>query len=115
MPTVKSKNPRIQKPKTSNKSSNETIANDIILTEQLQKHFGFNSFKEPQKEIINSLLSGKGPRCAPRGPLMRSCRSSSSGQGRPGRLAWHGFGEAVAGRRRCCHGKAPTATRSRGD
>ena len=59
MPTVKSKNPRIQKSKTTNKSKNATIANDIILTEHLQKHFGFNSFKEPQKEIINSLLSGK--------------------------------------------------------
>ena len=59
MPTVKSKNPRIQKSKTLNKSNSATIANDIILTEQLQKHFGFNSFKEPQKEIINSLLSGK--------------------------------------------------------
>lgn len=59
MPTVKSKNPRIQKSKPSNKSSDDTIANEIILTEQLQKHFGFNSFKEPQKEIITSLLSGK--------------------------------------------------------
>ncbi len=59
MPTVKSKNPRIQKSKPSNKSSDDTTANEIILTEQLQKHFGFNSFKEPQKEIITSLLSGK--------------------------------------------------------
>lgn len=59
MPTVKSKNPRIQKSKPSNKNSDDTTANEIILTEQLQKHFGFNSFKEPQKEIITSLLSGK--------------------------------------------------------
>ncbi len=59
MPTVKTKNPGIPKSKTLNKSKNATIASDHILTEQLQKHFGFNSFKEPQKEIINSLLSGK--------------------------------------------------------
>jgi len=59
MPTVKSKNPRIQKSKPSNNSSNDTTVNEIILTEQLQKHFGFNSFKEPQKQIITSLLSGK--------------------------------------------------------
>jgi len=59
MSTVKSKNPRTEKSKTSNKSTNDTKFSDIILTEQLQKHFGFNSFKGPQKEIINSLLSGK--------------------------------------------------------
>jgi ATP-dependent DNA helicase RecQ len=59
MSTVKSKNPRTGKSKTSNKSSNKTKFSDIILTEQLQEHFGFNSFKGPQKEIINSLLSGK--------------------------------------------------------
>lgn len=29
------------------------------LTAQLQKNFGFSSFKEPQEEVINHLLSGK--------------------------------------------------------
>ena len=29
-----------------------------ILTEQLQQHFGFDSFKGPQEAIINSTLSG---------------------------------------------------------
>jgi len=32
---------------------------DGILAGHLQKHFGFNSFKEPQEEIINSLLAGR--------------------------------------------------------
>ncbi len=59
MPTVKTKNPRTPTSKVSEKRKELTITNDTILTEQLQKHFGFNSFKEPQKEIIKSLLSGK--------------------------------------------------------
>jgi ATP-dependent DNA helicase RecQ len=29
------------------------------LTEHLQQHFGFSSFKDPQEEIINNLLSGR--------------------------------------------------------
>ncbi len=59
MSTVKTKNPKIQKRKSPEKRTNGTVSNDNILTEQLQKHFGFNYFKEPQKEIIKSLLSGR--------------------------------------------------------
>src|SRR5665213_4400509 len=59
MPTVKTTKPKTPKPRVSEKSDDSTITNDIILSEQLQKHFGFNSFKDPQKEIIKSLLSGK--------------------------------------------------------
>jgi ATP-dependent DNA helicase RecQ len=59
MPTINTKNPRVRKPKITSKSNYKEIANDLLLTEKLQKHFGFNSFKEPQKEIIKSLLSGK--------------------------------------------------------
>lgn len=59
MSTTKTKNPRIQKPKTTGKSNEKEITNDIFLDEKLQKHFGFKSFKEPQKEIITNLLSGK--------------------------------------------------------
>jgi ATP-dependent DNA helicase RecQ len=30
-----------------------------FLTEELQKHFGFDAFKGPQEEIINSIISGQ--------------------------------------------------------
>jgi len=53
---------RKPKPKTSNtsESGNKSLKiNEGSLVEHLQKHFGFNSFKEPQQEIIKSLLSGK--------------------------------------------------------
>lgn len=50
MPTVK-KNPG-KKIKTS-------AANEIDLKSALQEHFGFKDFKGTQKEIIQSLLSGK--------------------------------------------------------
>jgi ATP-dependent DNA helicase RecQ len=33
--------------------------NTSVLTEALQKHFGFDHFKGPQEEIINALLDGK--------------------------------------------------------
>lgn len=60
MSTVKTKNkPNKENSKNSTKSSSASQADDQILTEQLQKHFGFNSFKEPQQAIIKSLLSGK--------------------------------------------------------
>jgi len=59
MPTVKTTKPKTTKSRVSEKSDDSITNNDSILTEQLQKHFGFNSFKEPQKEIIKSLLSGK--------------------------------------------------------
>src|SRR5690242_15091574 len=59
MPTIKSKNPKIRK-STPQKNSNEnTTFTSNYLTEQLQKNFGFNSFKEPQEEVIKSLLSGR--------------------------------------------------------
>src|SRR6185437_13402347 len=58
MPSTKSK-PK-SKPETSeSKSKTAKQAKGGILEEHLQNHFGFSSFKEPQKEIINSLLSGK--------------------------------------------------------
>ena len=52
--------------KTATKKSNtnaplkkKTTKNNSELSAQLQKYFGFDSFKYPQEEIINSLLSGK--------------------------------------------------------
>jgi ATP-dependent DNA helicase RecQ len=45
--------------KTSIKSKKATPFDHKNLTDHLQKNFGFNSFKEPQEEIIKSLLSGK--------------------------------------------------------
>ena len=53
MPTTKSPT------KTSTKKSNTSKNTSKVLHENLQKHFGFKEFKEPQEEIINSLLSGK--------------------------------------------------------
>ena len=50
MPTVKS---------TSTKKSREKLSPDRDLTTHLQKHFGFDTFKEPQEAIINNLLNGK--------------------------------------------------------
>ncbi|MEO6288322.1 MAG: DEAD/DEAH box helicase [Ginsengibacter sp.] len=34
-------------------------SNSEILSKHLQHHFGFDSFKEPQEDIINNLLNGK--------------------------------------------------------
>src|SRR5665213_143539 len=60
MSTTKTKKPpTIQKSKPSEKSKGSQPIQDEILTNHLQKHFGFNAFKEPQRDIINSLLSGK--------------------------------------------------------
>ncbi|MGN6267858.1 MAG: RecQ family ATP-dependent DNA helicase [Ginsengibacter sp.] len=59
MSTVKTKNPKIPKSKVPKTHPTSEKANDSLLKEQLQKHFGFNSFKEPQEQIIKSLLSGK--------------------------------------------------------
>jgi ATP-dependent DNA helicase RecQ len=57
MPTLKSKT------KTNLSKSISKIVKEPTdqqnLTSQLQKYFGFNKFKEPQEEIINSLLSGR--------------------------------------------------------
>ena len=60
MPTTKSKQTsKPQSSKSSNKSEPSKSVKDGSLAKDLQKHFGFNSFKEPQEKIINSLLSGK--------------------------------------------------------
>ncbi len=48
--------------KTTNKKPAEKKVSDKSITElssQLQEQFGFDGFKGPQEEIINSLLSGK--------------------------------------------------------
>jgi ATP-dependent DNA helicase RecQ len=45
--------------KSSNKSKVSKPKPNADLEHHLQKHFGFNSFKEPQEKIIKSLLSGK--------------------------------------------------------
>jgi len=58
MPTTKSK-PKVNTSNTKIKSKASKESNDGMLEDYLQTHFGFNSFKEPQKEIIESLLSGK--------------------------------------------------------
>lgn len=60
MPTTKSKEtPKSQSSNILKKRESEKTTKDGILTQHLQKHFGFNSFKEPQEKIINSLLAGK--------------------------------------------------------
>jgi ATP-dependent DNA helicase RecQ len=60
MPTTKTKKPpKISTSKISIKSNSDTTFNGKLLSEHLQNYFGFNSFKEPQEEIINSLLSGR--------------------------------------------------------
>ena len=56
MPTTKTKP---NKTKISLKSKTEKPINSGSLTEHLQKNFGFNTFKEPQEEIINNLLAGR--------------------------------------------------------
>jgi ATP-dependent DNA helicase RecQ len=60
MPTIKLKekaNPKPSKISDTNKALKPE--KDAALAAHLQKHFGFKSFKEPQKEIIKSLLSGR--------------------------------------------------------
>lgn len=60
MPTTKLKETSKSKSsKSSNESKPAKTPQDGILAQQLQTHFGFNSFKEPQEKIIKSLLSGK--------------------------------------------------------
>lgn len=48
----------IKTKKTALKAKSEKVFSGNLV-ENLQKHFGFNKFKEPQEEIIESLLSGK--------------------------------------------------------
>src|SRR6185312_12724395 len=60
MPTTKTKKPpKTSTPKTANKSNINKTFQGKLLSDHLQTYFGFNSFKEPQEQIINSLLSGK--------------------------------------------------------
>jgi ATP-dependent DNA helicase RecQ len=60
MSTIKTKSkPKPKTSKTSTQSITSIKVNEGTLAEHLQKHFGFNSFKEPQEDIIKSLLSGK--------------------------------------------------------
>ncbi|MGN6531662.1 MAG: DNA helicase RecQ [Ginsengibacter sp.] len=60
MPTTKTKKlPKTSTQKNSNKNNTDTDNQGKLLTGHLQNYFGFNSFKEPQEEIIKSLLSGK--------------------------------------------------------
>ena len=57
MSTIKI-NPKTTSKSTTKKKSVNPPSNGL-LKENLQKHFGFDSFKYPQEEIIESLLSGK--------------------------------------------------------
>jgi ATP-dependent DNA helicase RecQ len=57
MATTKTKTRATAKPIKAQK--NATLIPRGSLSEQLQEQFGFNGFKGPQEEIINSLLGGK--------------------------------------------------------
>jgi ATP-dependent DNA helicase RecQ len=59
MPTIKSKNPKIRKSKPQSNNNENTTFTSNYLTKQLQTNFGFTSFKEPQEDVIKSLLSGR--------------------------------------------------------
>lgn len=62
MATIKSKIKSNKKKLAERSSVAETFSrekNPGLLSDQLQKHFGFDGFKEPQEKIIQSLLSGK--------------------------------------------------------
>lgn len=56
MPSTKSIKTKRTKKDEPAKSSKQSLTGD--LTEHLQKNFGFKSFKDPQEEIIKSLISG---------------------------------------------------------
>ena len=56
MATVKSKSSTVKKPAGKNTPVNSMTGN---LSELLQQEFGFDGFKGPQEEIINTLLSGR--------------------------------------------------------
>ena len=56
MPTLKKSKTNLSKTISKIVAENKSKQS---LTEHLQQHFGFNSFKEPQEEIINNLLSGR--------------------------------------------------------
>ena len=58
MPTTKLKS-KSKPVKKSSGNKEDKIKKAESLKEHLQQNFGFDAFKEPQEEIINSLLSGK--------------------------------------------------------
>ena len=47
------------KSKKTEKTESVFVPTSNILTEQLQQHFGFDKFKGPQEEIIQTILEGK--------------------------------------------------------
>ena len=53
---LKTKTKSVKKSSTSKKEKSQQTDD---LTSHLQQNFGFDSFKEPQEEIINNLLAGK--------------------------------------------------------
>jgi len=57
--STKTKNSLKSKNSKASLSKDSGNIDEIFLLEKLQQHFGFNSFKEPQHDIIKSLLSGK--------------------------------------------------------
>ncbi|MEP7252761.1 MAG: DNA helicase RecQ [Ginsengibacter sp.] len=57
MPTTKVKTKKSAVKPLSKKTDNQPTT--ALLTDHLQKHFGFDSFKEPQEDIIKNLLEGK--------------------------------------------------------
>ncbi|MBA2248888.1 MAG: DNA helicase RecQ [Chitinophagaceae bacterium] len=60
MPTIKSKLPAIISGKTAtSKGSTKIEKTQTDLAKKLQEHFGFDTFKYPQEEIINNLMAGK--------------------------------------------------------
>jgi ATP-dependent DNA helicase RecQ len=60
MSTTKTKpKPKREISTTSDQSNTSLEINGGSLEEHLQTYFGFNSFKEPQEDIIKSLLSGR--------------------------------------------------------
>ncbi|MEI7736187.1 MAG: DNA helicase RecQ [Ferruginibacter sp.] len=63
MATVKSKSPKTKtdttKPAKAAGKKVSPVKSGYILTDELQKHFGFSSFKDPQQAIIETLLSGR--------------------------------------------------------
>ena len=59
MATVKTTSTTTKKKPSQNKSDYTTSAAYPNLKEHLLENFGFDTFKTPQEEIINSLLSGK--------------------------------------------------------
>jgi ATP-dependent DNA helicase RecQ len=65
MATTKSAKPATKKAATKKASTEQTVnkrlspAANVNLAQELQNHFGFNGFKDPQEAIIQSLLAGK--------------------------------------------------------